>query len=144
MSMRPRASSPIVGARRVWHIGQNHAGHHGARGDADAQLKPGLVTKAVDERQHVAPQTNNTLGLIGRRYGNASDGHLGVADRLDLFDAMERRQPVKLTDDPVEQLDHTHGTKPYRQRYEPGDVRKQHGVDHLLVMGLERIGRTTR
>ncbi len=78
--------------------------------------------------------------MIRRGIGHAGSGHVGIADGLDLLDAVLCGEPVEGLHDLVQELDGACGTEPARERDEAGEVGEQHGraVDAVGDRGAGR------
>src|SRR5205807_5482326 len=67
----------------------DHAGHHRAAVDADAQAHRHAMLHRVlaGDVDHADRHAHHTLGMIFDRVGQAAHRHVGVAHGLDLLDA---------------------------------------------------------
>ena len=74
---------------------------------------------------HVEGHVRRRRGVVGARLGQPGDDHVGVADRLDLLEAVLLGQPVEGAEDLVEDADDTLRRGPLGERREVDDVGEQ-------------------
>src|SRR5918994_5425051 len=82
-------------------LGPDHAGHHRPHGDADAQRQLDVEARAglAGGRAHLERHAGKPRGVVRRGLREARHRHIGVADGLDLLDAMLGGELVEAADE---------------------------------------------
>jgi hypothetical protein len=111
------------------------AGHHRAGRDADAQLnrQPVAGADGAGRGDHLAGELHRGRGVAGHRRRQPGHRHVGVADGLDLLDAMALGGGIEGGEDLVEQRHDTLRPERGGERGEAGDVGED---DRRVVVAL--------
>ena len=125
----------------------NHAADGGAGVDADAQIQrhARVASDAFAGGEHVQCHAGDPVGVIRCFLGNAGCGHVGIADGLDLFDAITLGDLVERLEQRFQHLDQL-GRRQFRGHpREADDVGKHHRhvvveLDDMLLAALQAVG----
>ena len=103
--------------------------------DADPEHEVEVADGTVGARggDHVEREQGQDAGVVGPRVGDARRDHVGVADGLDLLEAVALGERVELAEQSIEQPDDLGRRQPVRSRREVDDVREQHRRRRELV-----------
>src|SRR6266581_7142722 len=84
----------------------NDSGHDRPSVNADADGDGGVVTgvESLDHLSHTEGQFGGGLGMIAARLRETGDGHIGVANGLDLFQPKLRSKNVERAKNLVEDV----------------------------------------
>src|SRR5262245_49165635 len=99
VALEPRGDVDGVAPDVVRELGPaDHARHDRATVDPDAHVELGLelLAQRVQRRDHFQGRARRADGVVRLGQRQAGRGHVGVADRLDLLEAVLVRQPVEL------------------------------------------------
>jgi hypothetical protein len=96
----------------------DHAGHHRAGGDAEAELQrpPARVQVPAHLLAHGQRQLGHGLGVVGPRLRQPAGHHVGVADGLDLLQPLASGELVEGREQLVEGGDHPLGAASWLPR----------------------------
>ena len=108
-------------------LAADDAGDDRAGVDADAELEAEVADGAAGRVavDHVERQERQRPGVVGPRVRDARGDHVGVADRLDLLEAVALGERVEVAEQSVEQADDLGRRQVLRPRREVDDVGEQ-------------------
>ena len=88
-------------------LAADDAGDHRAGVDADPELEVEVADGTVGARRgdHVEREQGQDTSVVRPRVGDARRDHVGVADRLDLLEAVALGERVELAEQAIEQPD---------------------------------------
>ena len=98
----------------------------GVHADANAQGLVGLHVVVADGPKHAQRHLGDPLGMIRLRNGQSADGHIGVADRLDLFHAEIGCERVERPKDIVQPFYQSFSRNRCGHRCEPDEIGEEH------------------